>query len=321
VTKTTRTSSYLRQVTRHHEGNLPLLKPPHTLAQHWRTLSPYERTTETMQPARYSLAETGTSQVLQKPASLSIQDETEPQPTQPPTKIEQAAGKQEATSPSSTRPSAFLAPVTLPDSSPVTEERTTATSAQVRRSPASVEPTPEPLARKQRSQVEVRQVPATSTHSSTAETDQSSLATLERNAPDELRRAEIAAGTGRSSLVTRAAPDKPTGVSDNVKPASITLRPRSGQPQEAIGTPTNNRRITDLAEQESRISARALEPQRRSAALPYKQETQQHAAIHIGSIDIHIVAAAPLAPARSATARPHSSLSREMTSFIGLRQG
>jgi hypothetical protein len=296
VTKTTRTSSYLRQVTRHHEGNLPLLKPPHTLAQHWRTLSPYKKTTETMQPARYSPAETGTSQLLQKPASLSTQHETEPQLTLPPTKREQAAGEQEATSPSSTRPSAFLVPATLPDSSPVTAERTTATSAQVRRSPASVEPTPEPLARKQRSQVEVRQVPAISKHTSTA-------------------------GTGRSSLVKRAAPDKPTGVSDNVKPASITLRPRSGQPQEAIGTPTNNRRITDLAEQESRVSARALKSQRGSAALPYKQETQQHAAIHIGSIDIHIVAAAPLAPARSATARPHSSLSREMTSFIGLRQG
>src|SRR2546425_790640 len=83
----------------------------------------------------------------------------------------------------------------------------------------------------------------------------------QQNALDELRRAEVEVGMGRSSLVTHAAPDKPAGVSDNVKPASITLRPRSDQPQETIGTPTNNRRITDLAEQEGRISTRALKPQ------------------------------------------------------------
>ena len=286
MTKTTRTSSYLRQVARHHEGNLPFLKPPHTLAQHWRTLSPYDRASEIALSAQPPSARTGTILLLQEPAPLSMQHATKPQPALPTTKTAQPVTEQEAPSLSSTPSSTLHAPVAPSDSFPVTEELAAAV-------------------RNQQSQVEIQPAAAKSTHTSSS--------------PTILELAPTKSTLSAASETSRAPREK--------KPASITLHPPSRQQQEVTGMPTNGRQTADFALQEGSTSARAPEPQHRPAIGPHKQEAEQHATIHIGTIDIHIVPStpppAPLPPARSTTARSHSTpaLSREMTSFIGLRQG
>jgi hypothetical protein len=376
VTKTPRTSSYLRYITRHHDSNLPLLKPSRTLTQLWGTMLPQDRATETMLPSQHPSARTGAIPLLQDIVPLSAQRATELQPALSTTKIAQPALGQEATSPSSALPSRLLAPVALPGGSPATEETALtarhqqpqmemqlapAKSTRTSSSPATEETAP--TARHQQPQREIQLVPAKSTRTSSSPVIEETTSTTSHQQPEmqltaakstrmsssaattelvslvshqqpqrEIQLApakstrSVAAETSRSSPATQVTFDRQTRASGEKKPASVTLRPLSRLQQEVTSTLTNSRRSADFAGQESNASARAHGPQHRSAALPHTQETQQHPAIHIGTIDIHIVSpapAAPLPPARSTTVRSHSTpaLSREMTSFIGLRQG
>lgn len=114
-------------------------------------------------------------------------------------------------------------------------------------------------------------------------------------------------------VATQVTSDRQARASGAEKTARVTLRPLSLQQQETAAiTATSRGRTIDFPGQESKVSA--IHPE------------LQHGTIHIGTIDIHIVPPAPpvpLPPVRGAMARPQSTstLSREMTSFIGLRQG
>jgi hypothetical protein len=311
MTKTPRTSSYLRYVTRHHASHIAgdrkgsPLQPARTLTWQRATLPFQDRATETMLSAQGLSARTGTIPLLQEAAPLSMPHAT--QPALPTTKTAQPVTGQETTPPSSTLSSRLHAPVAPSDSFPATEE----------------------AVRDQQSQVEIQPAPAKSTHMSSSPTTVELVpAKSKRTSSSPVT--EEAAPTSRNQqpqveILSETKNDKP-GVAAETSKAHVekkpVLRPLSRQQQEITSIPTNSRRITDFAEWESNTSARVPEPQRRPAAL--QQETQQHTAVHIGTIDIHIVPPAPpvpLPPARSTTARPHSTLSREMTSFIGLRQG
>jgi hypothetical protein len=128
----------------------------------------------------------------------------------------------------------------------------------------------------------------------------------------------ISTEMGRTSEAMQVTSDRQTGVPGKGKPATVTQHPPSRQQRGVSITPTGSRHSIDFPQQEGKASARAFEPGRRSAP------QRQHTAIHIGTIDIHVVppsSSAPLPPTRSTTARPRSTLSREMTSSIGLRQG
>lgn len=115
------------------------------------------------------------------------------------------------------------------------------------------------------------------------------------------------------AVATQATSDRQARASGSEKTARVILRPHPMQQQETAAiTATNRGRTTDFPGQESKTGAINSE--------------QQHATIHIGTIDIQIVPPAPavsLPPRQSMTTRPRptSALSREMTSFIGLRQG
>lgn len=245
MTKTQRTSSYLRHMAHHYDSHLPLLKPPRTLTRRWGTTLLHDRVTETT---------------------------------------------------TLTQPSSLHAPVALPGNSPVTEETTSevwkpqmdiqlAPAKSARMSSPPVTEKSAPGSRKQQPQVDIQPAPAKPAHS-------------------------LAAETSRPSNTMHVTSDRQTRAASKDKP--VMLRPRLQQEAPAI-TPTNSRPPVDFLGQ--------------SRSTPHRQETQQqHAAIHIGTIDIHIVPpapAAPLPPRQSTTARPRSTsaLSREMTSFIGLRQG
>jgi hypothetical protein len=248
-----KTSSYFRHITGHRDSTLPLLKPPRTLLQRWGTMPLHDRAAE---------------------KTLSGQRASELQPLLQSAKTAQSTGGQEATSPSSTRPTTLH--------SPATEELA-------------------PTARNQQSQREIQLASATS-------------------------KLSVAAETSRSSPATQITFERQTRDSGEKKPTSITLRPLSRQKQEAPITAINSGSTGDFAEQERNASTRVPEQQQRGAALPQKQGTQQHAAIHIGTIDVHIVPPTPatlLPTAHSTTARARSTsaLSREFTSVIGLRQG
>ncbi len=158
--------------------------------------------------------------------------------------------------------------------------------------------------RKQPPQIEIQLAPAKSVHSVVAE-------------------------TSRPSNVMPVSSDRQTRASSKEKPVSVTLRPQPLQQQEATPiTQTNSRRTVNFLGQESKAGTRLPEPLLQTPSVsPRKQEAQQQrAAIHIGTIEVHIVPPAlpvPLPPVQRATARPRSTsaLSREMTSVIGLRQG
>ncbi len=308
MTKTQRASSYLRHMAHQYDSRLPLLKPLRILTRRWGTTPLHDRATETTLPAQRPSVKTGAIPLLQASAPLSSQHAAELPPAHPPQKTAQPARGQEVTSPSSipTQPASLHAPVALPGNSPVTEETTSevwkpemdiqlAPAKPARMSSPPVTEKSAPGSRKQQPQVDIQLAPAKPVHS-------------------------LAAETSRPSNTMHVTSDRQTAS----KEKTVTLRPRLQQEAPAI-TPTNSRPTVDFLGQKSKASARAAEPQSRPA--PHRQETQQqHAAIHIGTIDIHIVPptpAVPLPPTQSTMARPRSTsaLSREMTSFIGLRQG
>src|SRR2546423_11977281 len=213
--------------------SLQLRKPPRTLIQSGGTMPLHDR-------------------------ALPGQRATDSQPVLPTAKTAQTTGGQEATSPSSTRPTTLQ--------SPATEELA-------------------PTARNQQSQREIQLATATS-------------------------KLSVAAEASRSPAATQITFERQTRDSGEKKPASITLQPLPRQKQEAPITPINSRSTGDFAEQERNASRRVPEQQQRRAALSQKQGTQQHAAIHIGTIDVHIVPPAPATPlptARSTTARARSA--------------
>jgi hypothetical protein len=325
MTKTTRILSYLSHVIRHHHSHLPLLKPTRTLTRYWGTLPFRDGATETTQPVQPSSVRANSLSILQNFTPLSAQHVRELPPALPTTKTVQLGVEEEATSPSSPRPSALHTPVALAGSSTVPEE-----SALVK-SQRTSNATPElaPMTRDRRP--EIRLAPAKSQQTSNVSAPlEPSL--MERN---QLPQAEIqsvpakstrsvAAEIDKTSIVMQVTSDRQTRAPGKEKSATVTLHPLPRQQKEAMITPTNSRSLVNFLGQESKASASASEPQRRPT--PHGQETQQRTAIHIGTIDIHIVPPAPpvpLPPARSTTAglKSTSTLSCEMTSFIGLRQG
>ena len=304
MTKMPGKSSYLRRITRQHESNLPLLKSPRTLVQHWGVIAPHERIPETAPSVQPSSVKAGKALQLQDPVFPSALHVTE---------LQSVAGREVIAS-SPPLPSGLHAPVALADGSPASMGTAWAGGDQ------------QPL-------VEIQPARSKSMHTSSS----SQVVELARAAGDRQPLVEIqltpeksvGSATDEKSRSSSAAQVTHSGQTEapvEKKPASIVLRPPSVQQQGAMMTPTNSRRPVAFMGQEGGTSARAAEPQHRPTVVPHKQEAQQHATIHIGTIDIHIVPPTPLAPlpsARNSMARPLSTpaLSREMTSFIGLRQG
>jgi len=249
MTKTQRTSSYLRHMARHHDSHLPLLTPPRMLVQQTRITMPHEIAVETILP-------TQRSPLVSVPFIGSRKDNRSSRLLQ---------GESIPQNPKASRGNA-LGTGTIPFSPQLPEFHMTEKTVSIGSKLPQVEILPPPAKSKR-----------------------------------------------IDAVATQATSDRQASASGAEKTARVTLRPRPPQQQETAAiTATNRGRTTDFPGQESK--AGTINPE------------QQHATIHIGTIDIHIVPPsppAPLPPVRGATAQPRSTsaLSREMTSFIGLRQG
>ncbi len=175
-------------------------------------------------------------------------------------------------------------------------------------------------ARSQKSQTEIKPTPVKpgrSLHGITPEVDQplhaiQSKATPQAGAINEERyRSVMPTPTAKqeSKVTTMANTSTKSRRSDDVRPTSDA----------GIKVPTRPARVTLVPQ-----------AQEKPMASPAKRDAQQRSSVHIGTIDIHIVPppappipTVPSPTARSTTARPPArpALSRELTSFVGLRQG
>jgi len=336
MTKMRGKSSYFRHINRQHESNLPLLKPLRTLIQRWGAIPPQHRVKETALPVQPSSVKAGKTLQLQDPIFPSTQHVMELQPVV----------ERRVTLSSPPPPSGLHAPVPPADSSPVSKGTAPAKGdqqLQVEIQPAPAKsmhtsslPQAVELAHAtgdQQPEGEIQPAHATSRYTSSSPRavkfipptrDQQPEGEIQL-APAKSARSAAAEKSGASRARRITAGEQTTAPAEK-KTASITLRPPPVQQQGAMITSTNSLHPAAFMRQEDDASARVPGPQQSPGAVPHKQEAQQHATIHIGTIDVHIVPPAPpvpLSPVRGSTARPPSTpaLSREMTSFIGLRQG
>jgi hypothetical protein len=299
-----RTLSYLHRMSGNAANDLPLLRPPSPLMQRWEMMSsrdvPGETGLSAQAPFAAAIAEIG----LARPLSAPTQRQREPQLAQSLRKVTEISAAPESGLPSNRPSRGQLAAVPAVATTSVN----ISTSNEEATSPAN----------NQKSQVEVEFTPIQSvkrliaTHGTAVEKDRS-----------------LTASEDNSS--TQAT------LSERELRSSISLRPNSliqSEPTE-ISRLSRSRRTENFAFREDEPGraiplrptqvTRATQAQEGSTTSSPEQQAQQRASIHIGTIEVQIVqppaVPAPVAPSSAAKPRSTSALSREFTSFLGLRQG
>jgi len=311
--KTTGTPSYLQEIARRPAHSLPLLKPPHVPMRQSEMAPPHDLLGEpSLKPPTQHMAE-------QQPA-FSI--EKAPLLPRGGSGVERS-GELYVRALERGDTSSMPTPAVPPTISPAIEHGKNIP----------------PPARNQKSSAEIQLAPMRSTESTgniASATDQPSPAAQNslKEPGSNVRRGGRGVGR-REGLYVRPSGRRAAFLDTQRAPLADALV--DGIPQEhnaptktfMVGAPLAGALLSgSLPGQSAHITLVPRPPERPAASSQQtKPEAQQQTSIHIGTIEVQIVPASvppmPLPAPRPTPARQRSTsaLSRELTSFIGLRQG
>jgi hypothetical protein len=328
-----RTSSYLQHIARRPAGTLPLLQPPRALRRRWEVATPQEAVNEITPSlaAQHPLGSANFSPVIED----STDSTSTPRRQKPPEEIQLTVMKPG-------KPVHGVA-------SAAGQSLLTARSNATAQGKATSEKQQSNVTSRPNARQESRAPTAANTSTRGRRTDaahpESDVSTKApiRPAPLTLVPQAQDRPADQPYLADQINAKTQTRTTSEEQYIGVTLRPDPRQELTATRTPitsTRRERTADAAHPESDVNTKApLRPalvtlvpqaQDRPMASPAKRDTQQGSSVHIGTIDIHIMPppAPPVSPvpsptAHGTTARPadRPALSRELTSFVGLRQG